>query len=76
MPEYFQASREVTVAASMAGANRGDFVLDRMAEDGPHPLSKTELLNRYGRWRRVRLESRTRGHYDTRVEQVWAWERL
>jgi hypothetical protein len=76
MPEYLQAGREVTVAPSMAGANRGDFVLDRMADGGPHPLTTLELTNRFGRWRRVRLEEQRRGHYETKTGQVWAWERV
>lgn len=75
MPTYTTLEGEpVNIAGSMAGANRGDYVLDEHT-DQPVSRSVDELINRWGVWRRAQLIEHRKDLYETTTRVMSAWRR-
>ena len=67
---------EVTLAFSLVGATRGQYLLDPDMSP-PQPASVTEISTPHGVWRRVLLRQETKAFYsaDDRSDTVRAWVR-
>lgn len=70
------AGDPATIAGSMAGSMRGEYILDR-AMHPAQPAAVTEINTPHGIWRRVELQEHSRGLYkeNNRTITVKAWRR-
>lgn len=73
--EQVLPARQVSVAFSLAGARRGEFVPDGNVEVRV-PATTVEMNTRWGVFRRARLKNVRQVDHKPQITEIDAWERV